>query len=128
MVEMITDGIKVSVETFYLESYSNPLSNNYMFSYRITILNTTSFPMQLLSRKWNIFDSTGIFRQVEGEGVVGVQPVISSGESYEYVSGCNLQSDMGKMYGLYTFKNLHFNQMQTIGIPEFTMVAPFKSN
>jgi ApaG protein len=128
MVEMITEGIKVSVETFYLESYSNPLQNDYMFSYRVTITNLSPFTMKLVSRKWGIYDSNGSFREIEGKGVVGVQPVIDSGDSYQYVSDCNLQSEIGKMEGQYAFENLESHLIQNIAVPEFVMVAPFKNN
>jgi ApaG protein len=65
---------------------------------------------------------------VEGEGVVGVQPSIQPGESYQYVSGCNLRSEMGKMYGTYQMENLHSKTMFDVQIPSFEMMAPFKGN
>src|SRR5690606_37381479 len=97
MSNMISAGIMVNVEVFYQPEYSNPLQSEYMFAYRITLENYNSYPVQLLRRKWHIFDSNGLYREVEGEGVVGVQPVLHPGESYQYMSGCNLNTDMGKM-------------------------------
>ena len=106
MTSMITEGVQVSVETFYQEDYSNPLQGEYMFAYRVEIENYNSFPVQLHRRHWFIFDSNATRREVEGEGVVGVQPVILPGETYRYVSGCNLKTEMGRMVGTYEMENL----------------------
>jgi ApaG protein len=65
---------------------------------------------------------------VEGEGVVGVQPTISSGDNYQYVSGCNLKSEMGRMHGTYVMENLDTQQQFEVNIPAFEMVTPFKYN
>src|ERR1700740_3737340 len=102
MTSKISEGVEVSVETFYQPDYSNPLQSEFMFAYRITIENHNSFSVKLHRRYWNIFDSNGTYREVEGEGVVGVQPTLTPGEKYQYVSGCNLRTEMGKMNGKYT--------------------------
>lgn len=128
MISMISGGVKVSVETFYQPEYSNPASHEFMFAYRIYIQNENDFPVQLLTRHWYIFDSEGSRREVTGEGVVGVQPVIRPGESYQYVSGCNLRSEMGRMFGNYTLKNLSNHHEFQVGIPMFYMMAPMKLN
>lgn len=128
MVSMISEGVKVSVETFYQQDYSNPLHSEYMFAYRITIENHNSFPVRLQSRHWNIFDSDGSYREVEGDGVVGMQPVISSGEEYQYVSGCNLHTEMGRMHGSYRMENLNTKEQFDVNIPAFEMITPFKYN
>ncbi len=124
----ITDGIKISVETSYQAGYSNPIANEFMFAYRITIENINDFPVKLLSRHWNIFDSNGTSREVDGEGVVGVQPLLNPGEQYQYVSGCNLKTEIGKMQGLYLFENITNNKKFSVVIPTFKMSAPFKLN
>ena len=128
MVSLISEGVEVSVETFYQQDYSNPMQSEYMFAYRIAIENHNSFPVKLHRRHWYIFDSTGSTREVEGEGVVGVQPVLSPGEKYQYVSGCNLRSEMGKMKGTYQMENLDSRQMFEVNIPSFEMVVPMKNN
>ena len=128
MVSMISEGVKVSVETFYQQDYSNPLQSEFMFAYRITIENHNGFPVKLHSRHWHIFDSDGSYREVEGEGVVGMQPVISAGEEYQYVSGCNLHTEIGRMYGTYMMENLHTKEVFEVSIPAFDMVTPFKYN
>lgn len=128
MTHMITAGIMVNVEVFYQPEYSNPVQNEFMFAYRITLENYNSFPVKLLNRKWHIFDSNGTYRKVEGEGVVGVQPVLLPGENYQYMSGCNLNSDMGKMKGSYEMQNLETNNKFEVLIPEFEMITPAKEN
>jgi len=131
MIEMtskISEGVEISVETFYQPDYSNPVNNEFMFAYRITIENHNGFPLKLHSRHWNIFDSDGSFREVEGEGVVGVQPVLSPGEKYQYVSGCNLRTEMGRMHGTYQMENLNNKKFFEVNIPAFEMFVPFKGN
>jgi ApaG protein len=128
MTSMISEGVKVSVETFYQSDYSNPLQSEFMFAYRITIENHNAFPVKLHRRHWYIFDSNGSHREVEGEGVVGVQPTLQPGENYQYVSGCNLRTEMGRMYGTYQMENLHSKKMFDVSIPSFEMIVPFKGN
>lgn len=128
MVSKISDGIEVSVETFYQPDYSNPIAGEYMFAYRITIENHNSFPVKLLRRHWYIIDSNSSTREVEGEGVVGVQPILQPAEKYQYVSGCNLRSEFGKMHGNYTMENLNNKSSFEVNIPVFEMIVPFKMN
>jgi len=128
MVSKISEGVKVTVEAYYQQEHSNPLEEDFMFAYRITLENNNSFPVQLLRRHWYIFDSGSESREVEGEGVVGVQPVIYPGEYYRYISGCSLKSDMGKMHGVYFMENKNNRSSFLIHVPAFEMVAPFKMN
>lgn len=128
MISKLTEGITVSVESYYQPEFSNPLQEEFMFAYQITIQNHNNFPVQLLSRHWYIFDSNGSMREVEGEGVVGVQPTIPPGLSYQYSSGCNLKSEMGRMHGSYLIKNLLTNRSFRVAIPAFEMEVPFKLN
>lgn len=128
MTSQISEGIRVSVETFYQPEFSNPLQSEFMFAYQIFIENNNNFPVQLLTRHWYIFDSNGSMREVEGEGVVGEQPVIEPGQSYQYMSGCNLRSEMGRMHGTYVLQNLHNYNQFTVQIPAFEMHVPFKMN
>ena len=128
MNSLISEGVEVSVETFYQPDYSNPIQSEFMFAYRITLENHNTFPVKLHRRSWNIFDSNGSTREVEGEGVVGVQPTIQPGETYQYVSGCNLRTEMGKMKGTYQMENLNNKKMFTVDIPAFEMIVPMKNN
>lgn len=128
MISKISAGITISVETYYQPEYSNPVNSEFMFAYRITIENNNVFPVKLLSRHWHIHDSNGSLREVVGEGVVGVQPQINPGESYQYISGCNLRSEIGKMHGTYQMENINNNRSFDVVIPSFDMCAPFKLN
>ncbi|MGA9652091.1 MULTISPECIES: Co2+/Mg2+ efflux protein ApaG [Pedobacter] len=128
MVTAITDGVKVSVETIYQPEYSNPANEHFMFAYRVEISNLSDYPVQLMRRQWFIFDSNSSSREVEGEGVVGLQPIIEPGESHVYVSGCNLKTDMGSMQGKYLMKRIVDDAEFDVDIPEFQLVAPYRLN
>lgn len=128
MISKISEGIRVSVETYYQPDYSNPVNGEFMFAYKITIENNNDFPVKLLSRKWHISDSNGSTRDIEGEGVVGVQPQINPGASYQYISGCNLSTEIGKMEGTYLMENLNNKKTFEALIPSFFLCAPFKLN
>ncbi len=128
MISKISEGVNVSVETFYQPDYSNPVNSEYMFAYRIIIENNNTFPVKLLRRHWFIYDAAGTMREVEGEGVVGVQPVINPNESYKYISGCNLRTEIGKMHGTYLMENLNKQKQFEVTIPVFEMTVPFKLN
>jgi len=128
MSSIISEGVQVSVVTFYQPDYRNPIQSEFMFAYRITLENHNSFPIKLHRRNWQIFDSNGTHREVEGEGVVGVQPILKPGESYQYVSGCNLRTEMGKMKGTYQMENLNNKRMFEVDIPAFEMIVPMKYN
>ena len=128
MVTEITSGIKVSVDTEYQPSYSSPSQFHYVFTYKVTIENMSEHTIKLISRHWQIHDSARQMREVEGDGVVGIQPVIEPGESHQYVSGCNLKSGVGKMHGTYLIERLIDGKSFRVSIPEFTMVVPFALN
>ncbi|EKB47150.1 MULTISPECIES: Co2+/Mg2+ efflux protein ApaG [Cytophagales] len=128
MVSEVTQGVKVSVETEYQPEYSSPGQMHFVFTYRITIENNSQYTVQLLRRQWFIHDANNTNREVEGEGVVGQQPVLEAGQSHTYVSGCNLKSGIGKMFGTYLMERVLDGKKFRVKIPEFTMIAPFKLN
>ena len=128
METLTTKGIKISVETFYHEKHSRPTDQKFVFLYRITIENKSNTTVKLLRRHWYIFDSNGNIREVEGEGVIGKQPVLRPGESHQYVSWSPLQSEMGKMYGYYLMNDEMNHKNFKVLVPEFKLVAPFKLN
>lgn len=130
MVHQVTQNVSITVETFFQPEQSAPRNNEFLHAYRITIKNLGGMPVQLLSRHWYISDSYygTEKREVQGDGVVGEQPIIQPGESYQYISACNLRSDIGKMYGTYEMENLFYKSRFTVNIPEFQLVAPFKLN
>ena len=128
MISQVSEGIKISVETHYQPDYSNAVNSEFMFAYKISIENHNSFPVKLLRRHWHIYDSNGTAREVEGEGVVGVQPRINPGASYQYISGCNLRTEIGKMHGTYLMQNMNTEATFDVMIPSFDMTVPFKLN
>ncbi len=128
MVTEITQGVKVIVETEYQPSYSSPSQHHYVFTYKITILNQSEFTIQLMRRHWHIHDAGFAMREVEGEGVVGQQPLLEPGESHQYVSGCNLKSGIGKMVGTYQMERIVDGAQFQVIVPEFVMVAPLRLN
>jgi ApaG protein len=128
MESAVTEGVKISVEQFYQPDYSNPEQREFMFAYRVSIENNNAFPVQLLRRHWYIKDSSTEKREVEGEGVIGVQPIIAPNEKYQYISGCNLKSELGQMHGTYLMENVDTKKKFEVKIPVFQMEAPFKRN
>ena len=128
MQTKITEGVRISVEVFYQPDYSQPTSGDYMFAYRITITNESEYAIKLLSRRWIIVDANGINREVEGDGVVGQQPIIEPGASHQYVSGSQIKTEMGKMFGTYLMQRTFDKSKFTVQIPEFLLVAPYKLN
>ena len=128
MTTAITQGIKVSVVTRFQPELSNADNNHYLFAYKILITNESDYTMQLLSRHWFIFDSWNEHREVEGEGVVGKQPVLAPGESFEYVSSCNLHSDMGTMHGTFYMQRQVDEEIIPIDVPKFDLVSPYRNN
>ncbi len=128
MVTTKTNGVQVSVETYYQDHLSNVAKRYFVFTYNINIVNNNPFKIKLLSRYWDISDSIGTNHVVEGDGVIGQQPVLNLNESHQYVSGCNLYSEVGKMKGYYTFLNLEDNTTFRVKVPEFVMICPWKLN
>ena len=128
IIQQVTEGVSITVETFYQPAQSNPISAEYLFAYRITIENHNNFSIKLLRRRWHIFDSNGEHRDVEGEGVVGVQPVLQPAKQFQYVSGCNLRSELGRMFGTYEMENLNNKKVFEVKIPPFDLIAPLKMN
>ncbi len=128
MVTEITKGVKVTVEVEYQPQYSSPSQHHYVFTYQVTIENNSTKTLQLTHRKWTINDASFPIRTVEGEGVVGRQPILEPGQKHQYMSGCNLRSGVGKMEGTYTMEQLMDGQSITVQIPSFKMIVPFKNN
>ena len=125
MVTQTTNGITISAEASYQPEHSRPLAHKHVFSYRIRIDNHGLDTVQLLRRHWHIVDSNGVVREVEGEGVVGAQPVLLPSESYQYTSWCPLMTEMGKMYGTFLMEKEDGSTFYA-RIPEFKLIAPQK--
>ncbi len=128
MATLTTNGVRISIDAYYQPQHSNPVQRRYFFGYRVTIQNHNPYTVQLLRRHWLIWDSDGQSHEVEGEGVVGLQPVLKPGESHKYVSWCPLNTPIGRMSGTYLMVN-HSNEEEfEVQIPEFKMEVPFLSN
>jgi len=128
VISEVTMGIHVMVETFFQSNQSRPMQSHYVFLYRIKIVNSGSYTVQLKRRHWQITDSNGIKTEVEGAGVVGEQPILKPGQSYQYVSGSNLQTEMGIMQGKYIFEREVDGEHFDVKIPKFTLLVPYKNN
>lgn len=98
----VTEGIHVSVVPSYLPDQSDPWEPRYVFGYRVDIHNASDVPVRVLSRTWTIIDAHGNIHEVEGEGVVGLQPTIAPGQTFHYGSYCPLRTPWGTMEGQYT--------------------------
>lgn len=123
MYRAVTRNIAVQVEPFYLEERSEPDENRYVWGYRVTIENNSDEFVQLLSRYWHITDATGRVEEVRGPGVVGDQPQLNPGDSYQYTSGCPLSTPSGIMTGRYTMRN-EAGELFDIAIPAFSLDLP----
>ena len=123
MFEAITGKIKVQVQPKYIEDESAPARDYYFFSYRVRIINEGDEQVQLLSRRWTIKDAYGSVEQVEGEGVVGVQPTLKPGDTFEYSSFCPLQTPTGSMQGSYFMVDSKGRKIE-VEIPSFILAEP----
>ena len=128
MVSKVTDGVKVTVLTEYQPDYSNPRQDHFVFTYKILIENHSEHTVKLLRRHWLIYDANGTVREVEGEGIVGLQPVLEPGDVHDYVSGCNLRTDLGKMAGTYLMERVLDGRQFRVIIPAFSLVVPYRLN
>lgn len=128
MVSKQTKGVNVTVETLYEGFFQRSNSMQFAFSYEITIENQSDSTIQIHSRHWEIYDSLNAKEIVEGLGVVGKQPLILPNETYTYSSGCVLTSTSGAMHGYYNVIRTENQEMITVEIPFFKLVAPFILN
>lgn len=128
MESLTTEGVEVIVKYTYEDEFSKPSQSEFIFSYQIEINNVNHFPIQLISRKWFVFDSKGDHYEVEGQGVIGKQPILNKNESHNYQSGTSLTSPIGRMRGYYMMFNLETKEEFKVYIPEFDLIAPFVLN
>lgn len=121
--EALTSGVRVAVSPLYLPRESNPREGRWVFAYAIRIANEGDEPARLLLRRWWIVDADGQGREVAGEGVVGLQPLIAPGEHHEYTSFCPLPTPWGTMEGAYTMERPDGTRFEAT-IARFYLVAP----
>jgi ApaG protein len=119
----MSNDIQIFVETDYIEDQSSSSDERFVFAYTITIENIGVTPAKLLARHWVITDSNGKIDEVEGDGVIGEQPIIQPGEAFSYTSGAILETDVGTMAGSYQMVN-EDGQPFDADIPEFVLSVP----
>src|SRR5262245_25102350 len=122
--EAVTRNIRVRVVSEYAPSRSNPNQNEWFFLYTIRVTNEGADTVQLISRHWIITDAMGAIEEVRGLGVVGKQPVLEPGGSFEYTSGCPLKTPFGSMRGTYQMISDKKERFE-IEIPQFTLSEPY---
>ena len=125
--EAITQGIRVRVRSVYLPDRSHPDQNQWLFAYTVRIANESTRTVQLISRHWIITDGQGRVEEVRGRGVVGEQPLLEPGTSFEYTSGCPLKTPFGTMHGTYQMTSPQGERFD-IEIAPFTLSEPYAVN
>lgn len=128
MVQQVTSGIKISVETIFEGTFYKNYKVHYAFGYKVTIENQSKDAVQLTSRHWRIMDALNNNEIIEGEGVIGKKPILKPGESHTYRSGCLLSSPFGAMNGYYNMVNFTNSNKFKVFIPSFKLSAPFALN
>ena len=121
--DAITNGIRVRVKARFDPTRSQPQQNQWFFLYHVTISNEGSVTTQLISRHWIITDANGKVEEVRGPGVVGEQPVLAPGQSFEYTSGCPLTTSFGTMHGTYQMERGDGSQFDATIAP-FVLATP----
>ncbi len=128
MPTQITHRIRVTVISNYEAEISLPNKDKYVHSYHVTIENQGFHKVQLLRRHWIITDANNVVREVKGEGVIGLQPILNPEEIHQYQSWSPVPTPIGKMKGSYLMKNLEDDSLFEVEVPEFSLVADFKLN
>jgi ApaG protein len=123
MYSETTRSIKITVKPVYLEDQSSPTENHFVWAYHIRIENHGGDTVQLRNRYWRITDSLGRVQEVRGAGVVGEQPVLKPGESYEYTSGTPLPTPSGIMVGAYQMEAANGERFD-VAVPAFSLDSP----
>ena len=123
--EEIAREIDIQATTHFDRSVVVKDETQYVFSYEIRIFNNSNRDIQLISRSWLIMNARNDRKTVKGQGVIGKQPVLEPGQSYTYSSWCPLNTELGKMSGHYTFKDLATGEMFNVNVPDFKFFADF---
>ena len=123
MPTAVTSGVRVTVESTYLEEHSAPDENRYAFAYFVTISNESAPRVQLRRRHWIITDGNGKVEEVEGPGVVGEQPVLAPGDTHRYTSGAVIATPVGTMEGTYEMHDAEGGVFKA-DIPRFSLRMP----
>ena len=121
-----TRSITVTVEPFYLDEQSSPEENHFVWAYHVRIENNGEQTVQLLTRFWRITDSLGNVQEVRGDGVVGEQPILNPGDSFEYTSGTPLPTPSGIMVGAYQML-AQSGERFDVDVPAFSLDSPYQA-
>lgn len=120
----VTEGIRVTVRSQYLPDQSSPEDDRYVFAYTVRIANEGAPPAQLRTRHWVITDGRGVVEEVRGDGVVGEQPRLAEGQTFQYTSGCVLETPVGTMHGSYRMHRDDGSSFDATIAP-FSLASPF---
>ena len=123
--EAVTNNVRVEVESQYAAEHSQPSQSQWFFYYTIRITNESHETVQLLNRHWIITDASGHIEEVRGPGVVGEQPVLGPGESFQYTSGCRLNTSTGVMHGTYQMVMTESGDHFDVQIAPFALHEPY---
>ena len=127
MYDETTKSIRVTVEPVYLDDQSSPSDNHYVWAYQVRIENKGDDTVQLLHRYWRITDAQGRVQEVRGAGVVGEQPTLKPGESFEYASGTPLPTPSGIMVGSYEMETAQGSRFD-VAVPAFSLDSPYEDS
>lgn len=125
MYQQTTRQITVNVRPIYLEDQSEPEENHFVWAYHVRIVNHSSKTVRLLHRNWSVTDSAGREHHIQGEGVVGEQPFLHPGESFEYTSGTPLETPSGFMTGQYEMEEVMNGDKFYVEVPAFSLDSPY---
>lgn len=127
MYSAITRNIRVTVEPIFLDEQSSATEDHYVWAYQVRIENDGDQTVQLINRYWRITDAGGRVQEVRGEGVVGEQPKLAPGESFEYTSGTPLGTPSGIMVGTYEMEDSGTGERFDIEVPAFSLDSPYQA-
>lgn len=128
MEAAITNGIHIKAILLYEGINANTPEPRYQFAYQVHITNEGARTVQLRRRRWHILEADGYRYEVDGEGVVGEQPILSPGQTYTYSSWCLLRTPIGQMLGHYLMEDAEDGRTFYARVPDFNFVAPFQLN
>ncbi len=124
MYRRTTRDIRITVRPLFLDEQSDPDEDHYVWAYQVTIDNEGARTIQLMRRHWVITEASGLVREVEGDGVVGEQPILKPGAAFQYTSGCPLNAPSGFMRGSYTMRLVDTEETFKVEIPAFSLDSP----
>ena len=123
-----TQDIEITVYPQYIAEHSEPEMGIYSFIYTVTVENSSDATVQLLRRHWHVYSGGVLYTEVQGDGVVGEQPVLQPGDGFQYSSGSVIKDPVGSMRGVYTFKEIATrgkSRIFDVAIPNFDLMCPF---